>query len=146
MTLCTVIAHNIAQNRPDNFPSYPTITIALIMVALWNRADHYIFALWFLLSFFFFLAQSQPLQIGCLLYFHTWCGLSANLECRSEMYCTRLAGNAACKKLPSRHHRATLSTYIFATKAHINNGKKEVKQQYLLHMSPQYGELQPSSG
>jgi len=26
----------------------------LFMVALWNRADHYIFALWFLLSFFFF--------------------------------------------------------------------------------------------
>jgi len=25
-----------------------------IMVALWNRADHYIFILWFLLSFFFF--------------------------------------------------------------------------------------------
>ena len=29
----------------------------VFMVALWNRADHYIFALWFLLSsFFFFLA------------------------------------------------------------------------------------------
>jgi len=27
--------------------------IVLIMVALWNRADHYIFAPWFLLSFFF---------------------------------------------------------------------------------------------
>jgi len=31
----------------------------LVMVALWNRADHYIFILWFLLSFilsfFFFL-------------------------------------------------------------------------------------------
>jgi len=29
--------------------------IPLVMVALWNRADHYIFALWFLLlsSFFF---------------------------------------------------------------------------------------------
>jgi len=26
------------------------------MVALWNRADHYIFALWFLSIFFFFLA------------------------------------------------------------------------------------------
>jgi len=26
----------------------------IVMVALWNRADHYIFALWFLLSFFFF--------------------------------------------------------------------------------------------
>ena len=24
------------------------------MVALWNRADHYIFALWFILSIFFF--------------------------------------------------------------------------------------------
>jgi len=28
---------------------------ALVMVALWNRADHYIFTLWFLLSSFFFL-------------------------------------------------------------------------------------------
>jgi len=26
-----------------------------IMVAVWNRADHYIFILWFLLSFFFLL-------------------------------------------------------------------------------------------
>ena len=24
-------------------------------------------------------------------YFRTWCGLSANVECRSEMCCTRLA-------------------------------------------------------
>jgi len=24
---------------------------------------------------------------------HTWCGLSANLECRSETCCTRLAEN-----------------------------------------------------
>ena len=22
--LCTIVAHSIAQNRPDNFPSYPT--------------------------------------------------------------------------------------------------------------------------
>ena len=27
--------------------------VVLVMVALWNRADHYIFALWLLLSFFF---------------------------------------------------------------------------------------------
>jgi len=27
------------------------------MAALWNRADHYIFALWFLLSFFSFFAR-----------------------------------------------------------------------------------------
>jgi len=29
------------------------------------------------------------------------CGLSANLECRSEMRCTRLAANTGCKKSPS---------------------------------------------
>jgi len=52
----------------------------LVMVALCNRADHCIFALWFL----FFLAWSQRSEIGCLPYFHTWCGLSANLECMSE--------------------------------------------------------------
>jgi len=27
-------------------------------------------------------------------YFYTWCSPSANLECRSEVCCTRLAGNA----------------------------------------------------
>jgi len=30
------------------------------MVALWNRADHYIFILWFLLSSFFLLLFSSP--------------------------------------------------------------------------------------
>jgi len=28
-------------------------SLALVVIALWNKADHYIFALWFLLSFFF---------------------------------------------------------------------------------------------
>jgi len=50
------------------------------------------------------------------------------------------------KKSPSGHHHTTLSGYIFTTKAHIDNWKKLVKQQYLLHMFPQYGELQPTSG
>jgi len=47
----------------------------------------------FYLSFFSFLAYSQLSQIGCLPYFHTWCGLSANLRCRTETCCTRLAEN-----------------------------------------------------
>ena len=71
---------------------------------------------------------SQPSQIGCLPYFYTWCGLSVNLGCRSETYCTRLAGNAGPKKIaknsPYAHHRTTLSGYIFATKARIDNRKK----------------------
>ena len=67
--------------------------------------------------------------------FGTWCGLSANLECRSEMRCTRLAANTGRKKSSSTHHRTTLSGHIFATKACIDNRKKLVKQQYLLYMS-----------
>jgi len=50
------------------------------------------------------------------------------------------------KKSPSGHHRTSLSGYIFATKARIDNWKKLVKQQYVLQMSPQYGELWPTSG
>jgi len=61
----------------------------------------------------------------------------------SEMYCTRLAGNTGRKKSPSAHHRVTLSGYIFATKARIDNRKKLVKQQYLPHMPLEYGELGP---
>ena len=50
------------------------------------------------------------------------------------------------KKSPSGHHRTTLSGYIFATKARIDNRKKPVKQQCLPNMSLQYGALQRTSG
>ena len=95
------------------------------MVALWKRADHYIFILFLsFFFFFFFLADSQRSEIECLPNFGTWCGLSANLECRSEMHCTQLAANTGRKKSPSQHHRTTLSGHIFATKAYIDNRKK----------------------
>ena len=55
------------------------------------------------------------------IYFHTWCGPGANLECRPEMCCTQLAGNTGRKKSPFWHHRTTLSSYIFRTKACIDN-------------------------
>jgi len=119
------------------------------MAALRSGCGHYIFALWFLSSIFFFsfLAHSQRPQIGCLPYFHTWCGLSANLECRSEMCCTRLAGNTGRKmmqKTASAHHHATLLSYICSQLRHVSTiGKKLVKQQYIPHMSLQYGELRP---
>ena len=45
------------------------------------------------------------------------------------MCCTRLAENTGRKKiaknLPSAHHRTTLWRYLFATKAHIDNRKKD---------------------
>jgi len=75
------------------------------MAALWNRAGHYIFMLWFLSSVYlllFFLAYSNRSEIGCLAYFDTWCGPSANLECRPETCCAHLAENTGRKKSPSR--------------------------------------------
>jgi len=42
------------------------------------------------------------------------------------MCCTWLAGNAGPKNSPSGHHRTTLSGYIFATKAGIDNRKKNL--------------------
>ena len=65
--------------------------------------------------------------------FATCSGPSANLECRSERCCTRLAANAGPKnvaknrqKSPSGHHHTTLSGYIFATMACIDNRKKNL--------------------
>ena len=82
------------------------------MAALRSRSRHYIFAPWFRLlsSFTFFLAYCQPSQIGCLPYFHTWCGgLSANLGCRCETCCRRLAENTGCKKSPKIRHLRTIA-------------------------------------
>jgi len=42
--------------------------------------------------------------------------------------------------------RAPSHNFVGPLKARIDSRKKLVKQQYLLHMSSQYGELQPTSG
>jgi len=64
--------------------------------------------------------------------------------------CTRLTGNAGCKKIaknsPSKHHRTTLSGYIFAIKARIDNGKKNLLTAISLPHALQYGELRLTSG
>ena len=89
----------------------PGIVSCIIMVALCNRADHYIFALWFLSSSSSSSFSSPNLsgRIGCLPYFHTWCGLSANLRRRSETCCTRLAGNSGRKNVAKNRHLPTIA-------------------------------------
>ena len=82
-------------------------------------------------SFFYlllcFLAYSQPPQIGCLSYFHTWCSLSANLGCRSETCCTRLAGNTGRKNEAKNRHLGTIARLCRAISSqprHVStNGK-----------------------
>ena len=65
---------------------------------------------------------------------------AARWKCRTQKW---------CKKSPSGHHRTTLSGY-FATKARINNLKKNFLSSniwvYLPHMSLQYSELRPTNG
>ena len=62
------------------------------------------------LSIFFprLISAARP-QIGCLPDFYTWCGPSANLECRSEMCWTRLAGNTERKELDKNRHLGTIA-------------------------------------
>jgi len=104
----------------------------------------------FFLSFFLF--SSPNLSGRRLDVYHTsthgvaqvriWnVGLKRDARGSLEMQDPNVAKNS-----PSGHHRTTLSGYIFASKALIDNVEKPVKQQCLPHMYLQYGELRPTSG
>jgi len=71
---------------------------------------------------------SPPFVCLSLPYFYTWCGLSANLECMSEMCCKWLAAKYRTQKLhqksPSAHHRTTLSGYRPSQLRHISTIEK----------------------
>ena len=79
--------------------------LVLIMAALCKRGAIIFLPCGFFLfsSIYLSFFYSQPSQVGCLPYFHTWCGPSANLECRSEMCCWRLAANAVPKESRQGH-------------------------------------------
>jgi len=92
-------------------------------------------------SFFllFFLAYSQRSEIGFLPYFHTSCGLSANLECRSEMCCTRLAENTGCKKMPKICHLGTIAQLCRAISSqlrHLSTVRKNLLSSSISSMCP----------
>ena len=95
----------------------------------------------FLSSIFYLFFLSSPNLSGRTLdVYHTWCGLSANLECRSEMCGMRIAENAGPKKVAKNRQLGTipqLCRAISSQPRHVSTiGKKLVKQQYLLRMSP----------
>jgi len=121
------------------------------MATLWNRAGHYIFALWF--SSPFFPCLISPSQIGCLPYFHTWCGLSVNLRCRSETCCTRLAENTGRKKSPKNRHQGTIAQLCQATSSQLRHvltvGKKLLSNSIsstCVHNMVNFGPLAPKIG
>jgi len=96
-------------------------------------------------SSFFFFPRLILAVSGCLPYIYTWCGPSANLECRSEMCCMQLAGNAGPENSPKIRHLGTIAQLCRAMSSQLRHlspiGKKTVKQQCLPHMFSQYGEL-----
>ena len=76
---------------------------------------------------------------------------SANLECRSEICYMRFAANAGPKKVAKNRHIGTIGQLCRAISSQLRHistiwKKNFVKQQYLLRMSPQYGEVRPTSG
>ena len=95
------------------------------MVALWNRADHYIFAPWFLLLFSSLNLSRRKLDV-CHTSTHSVALLrisDAGLK-RAARGSLKIQGAKVAKKSSSDgHHRTTLSGYMFATKACIDNRK-----------------------
>ena len=100
----------------------------VIMVALCNRANHYIFALLFLSIFFFF--SSPNLSDRRLDVYHTLTHGVALVRIYNAGLKDAARGSLQMQdpkksqKSPSGHHRTTLLGYIFATKARIDNRKK----------------------
>jgi len=58
---------------------------------------------------------------GCLPYLHTWCGLSANLRCRSETCCTGLAANTGRKKLSKNRQLGTIAQLCRAISSQLRH-------------------------
>ena len=112
------------SSSTDQFLSFNVLLPPIPGTAVLFMATQCGFFFFFLLLLFFF-AYSQRSQIGCLPYFHTWYGLSVNLECRSEMCCTRLVEKTGRNNSPSKHLCTTSSGYIFATKVCVENRNKK---------------------
>jgi len=118
------------------------------MAALWNRACHYIFAMWFLLSSFY----SPNLSRRRLDVYHT--STHGVALVRIEDAGLKRAARSSLKiqdaKATKNRHLGTIAQLcrtISSQLKHVSTiGKKLVKQQYLLHISSQYGKLRPTSG
>jgi len=102
-----------------------------VMAALCSRCRHYIFALWFLCFFFFLLLFSSPNLSGRRLdVYHTstYGGRSANLECRSEMCCMWLAGNAGPKNDAKNCYLCTIAQLCRAVSSQLRHVSTIIKK------------------
>ena len=98
------------------------------MVALCNRADHYIFILSFVLlfcSFFPHLISVVVEWMSAILAHMVW-PCDFKMQVWNVLHAARwkYRTQKSRRKLPSGHQRTILSGYIFSTKARIDNRKK----------------------
>ena len=122
-------------------------TNRIIMVTLWNRADHYIFILWFLLLFSWPNLSRRRLDVchtsthGVALVRIWDAGLKraarGSLKIQDAKKSPKIAIWAPSHKF--------IGLYLRNWGTH-RQSEKLVKQQYVLQMSPQYGELRLPSG
>jgi len=119
---CLVTVARDRDRDSDSEDCY-VLVVLFIMVALCNRADHYIFILWFLSSSSIFFPRliSAVGDWMSAIYFHTWCGLSANLKCMSEMRCTRLAENTGRKTDAKNRQLGTIAQFCRAISSHLRH-------------------------
>jgi len=112
------------------------VLVVLFMVALCNRADDYIFALWFLLLLF----PSPNLSHRRLDVYHTFThcvALSANFRCRSETCCTRLAENTGRKNVAKNRHLGTIAQICWAISSQLRH-VSTIGKKLLAAISPQH--------
>ena len=117
--------------------------LVIIMAAQYGRPLY--FAAVVSIFFLLFLAYSQPSQIGCQPYFHTWRGFSANLECMFETCHTWLTENTGCKNYAKNGRLRTITQLCRAissqlpvtwTKARIDNRKKNLLNSNISSVCP----------
>jgi len=85
-------------------------------------------------------------QIGCLPYFYTWCGLSANLESG-----LKYAARGSLEMQDPKHHQkfshlGTIAQLCRAISSQLRHSSTIGKNSLNSNMSSQYGELWPTSG
>jgi len=119
------------------------------MAALWNRPDHYISVLWFLFSFFFpclfsAIADWMPTILPHMMW--PWCEFRIRIWNVLHAARWKYRMQKIAKKSPSRHHRTVCRAVSSQLRHVLTIRKKLVKEQYLLHMSSQYGKRWPTNG
>jgi len=104
-----------------------------VVITSVNEAKHYILLVTESLLWPPCVADADIIFLSCFFVSFFFLFSSPNPR-RRRLDVYRIAKNSL-----SGHHRTTLSGYIFATTARIDNRKKLLKQQYLLYVSLQYG-------